>query len=323
MKKLCLFAAIMSLLLLIGCRPMERTGVGYYFDTVVTFTIYGGEDTAVDDALLLCSRLEGLLSKTITSSDVHKLNTAMGNPVEVHDETIAVLNAALDVSEKSGGAFDITLAPVTELYDFEAENPVLPNPKDIEAALKFVDYEKVAIEGNTVILPAGMQIDLGGIAKGYIANVVRDFLLEQSVTSGIINLGGNIVVFGDKPDGSSWRVGLQDIDGETGDYMGVIELGSGSAVTSGIYERGFTVDDVRYHHIIDANTGYPSQNDLAAVTIIADDSMEADALSTACLALGLDAGMELLESYPDASGIFITKDRQIIENANNAFVKEE
>ena len=174
-----------------------------------------------------------------------------------------------------------------------------------------VDYTQIKVEGNTVTLPEGMMIDLGGIAKGYIADELAAFLREQGVTSADLNLGGNVITIGRKPDGTAWRIGVQNPHGSRDESILILNLVDATVVTSGNYERYFELDGVRYHHILDPETGYPVSNGLASVSIITQSSMYADALSTACYVLGLEEGMALIEELEDVEAIFITEDLEI------------
>ena len=303
------------ILLCSGCTP-EKTlpklsEVGFYLDTVITLTAYVEDSQVLKDALTECGRYEQLLSRTIEGSDVWRINHAGGEPVEVSDDTIAILQCARRISELSGGAFDATIAPVSTLWNFTGENPVLPDAGTIAQAAELIDYTKVETDGNTVRLPDGMMIDLGGIAKGYIADRIKAYLEERGVKHAILSFGGNIVGIGSKPDGNEWKVGIQDIDGKTGEYMLVSRNTGGSTVTSGIYERGFVADGVRYHHLLSPETGWPVQNELASVTIFSDSSMEGDALSTAAFVLGTEEGLKLIESLEGIEAVFIARDRSI------------
>ena len=179
-----------------------------------------------------------------------------------------------------------------------------------EAAAR-VDYTQVRLEGNTVTLPEGMMIDLGGIAKGYIADRVKAYLEERGIGHAILSFGGNIVAIGKKPDGTDWKVGIQDIDKPTGAYMLVAANRGGSTVTSGIYERGFELDGVYYHHLLNPKTGWPEQNELASVTILSESSMEGDALATAAFILGTEKGLELINSLEGIEAVFIARDRGV------------
>ena len=290
-----------------GCKAEEASsGVDFVCDTVVTLNAYASQQT-VDDAIRLMRDYGRVLSKTVEGSDVWKLNHAEGQPVEVNPETAELLLLAIEIAERSNGAFDVTIAPLSNLWDFKAQSPKLPDPDALAEAAARVDYRNIRIEGNTVTLNNGAEIDLGGIAKGYIADRVAAFLKERGVRHACINMGGNILVFGGKPDGSEWTIGVRDPFGTAADAEEVLSLPDGAVVTSGSYERGFDLDGVRYHHILDPKTGMPIQNGLVSVTILCDKSATADALSTACFVLGPDDSRELLSAY-SASAIFLYSD---------------
>ena len=299
---------------LAGCasaQPKKQTAIGFYLDTVITLTAYVDDAAVLDDALEECGRYERLLSRTIEGSDVWRVNHAGGEPVEVSGETAQILETALRVSALSGGMFDVTIAPVSTMWDFTSGAAVVPDAGAIARAAALVDYTRVEIDGNRVTLPEGMMIDLGGIAKGYIADAVKGYLEGRGVKNAVLSFGGNIVTIGQKPDGSPWKVGIQDIDKPTGEYMLVALNYGGSTVTSGIYERGFEADGVYYHHILDPNTGWPVQNELASVTIFSDSSMWGDALATAAFSLGTDAGTRLIEGIDGVEAVFIARDRSV------------
>ena len=289
----------------------KQSAVGFYLDTVITLTAYVEDVEVLNDALKECGRYEALLSRTLEGSDVWNLNHAEGQPVQVSADTLAILDAARQVSEASDGAFDVTIAPVSTQWDFTSGARVLPDAAALAEAAERIDYTKIEVDGDRVTLPAGMMIDLGGIAKGYIADAVKGYLAGRGVESGILSFGGNIVGLGVKPDGSPWKVGIQDIDKPTGAYMLVAVNRGGSTVTSGIYERGFELDGVYYHHILDPRTGWPVQNELASVTIFSESSMWGDALATAAFALGTEKGLELIESLDGVEAAFIAKDRSV------------
>ena len=313
-RLLALMLTLVCALPLGGCAAAEKekqTAVGFYLDTVIMLTAYVDDAQVLNDALEECGRYERLLSRTVEGSDVWRINHAGGQPVEVSDDAIELLETARQVSERSGGAFDVTIAPVSTLWDFTSGAAVVPDADTIAAAAGSVDYRRVEIDGNRVTLPEGMMIDLGGIAKGYIADAVKGYLMDRGVESAVLSFGGNVVTIGLKPDGSPWRVGIQDIDKPTGEYMLVALNFGGSTVTSGIYERGFESGGVYYHHILDPNTGWPVQNELASVTIFSDSSMWGDALATAAFALGSEDGMALIESLEGIEAVFIARDRTV------------
>ena len=289
----------------------KQTEVGFYLDTVITLTAYVEDSQVLKDALEECGRYEQLLSRTVEGSDVWRINHANGQTVEVSDDTITILKCARRISEMSGGAFDVTIAPVSVLWDFTAENPSLPDAEDIAKASALVDQSLMEMSGKTVRLPEGMMIDLGGIAKGYIADRIKEYLEKRGVKNAILSFGGNVVGIGKKPDGDPWKVGIQDIDKKTGEIMLVSRNTGGSTVTSGIYERGFTMDGIRYHHLLSSETGWPVQNELAAVTIFSDSSMEGDALSPAAFCLGKEEGMKMIENLKGVEALFVERDRTV------------
>lgn len=324
-----LLALMLAALLLTGCAAREpaaggvqetllpaasaagaekTAGYGWYFDTLVTLTLYGADETAMKDALAECARYENLLSKTIEGSDVWRINHANGEAVTVSAETWEILRRAREISAASDGAFSITIAPISAMWDFTDGTRRMPTDEERLAALPLVDDSAIVLgEGNTVTLPAGVQVDLGGIAKGYIADQLAA-LLRPRCMGAIISLGGNTYVVGDKPDGSYNTVGVRDPFDSAGQPTAVLFCKNVSAVTSGTYERGFEGDDGKwYHHILDPKTGLPAETDLVSATLLMESSMSADALATAFIVLGSERALELAARLGvDAS--FITTD---------------
>lgn len=293
-----------------GGDPISSTG--FMLDTVITITLYDGLDhDNLDGAMNVCAKYEQLFSKTIEGSDVWRINHAGGQPTEVDDDTIEVINTALKYSKMSNGAFDITIGPVSSLWNFKSSNPKVPDPLDLAIAVSHVNYQKVRVEGNTVtLLDPEAQIDLGGIAKGYIADKVVEYLSSRGVTSAIINLGGNVYAMGSK-GGNDWTIGLQDPFKRRNTPIAAVKLQNKSVVTSGIYERYFKAEDgTFYHHILNPSTGYSVKNDLTSVTIISDKSIDGDALTTTCFVLGLEKGLALVESLEGVEAIFIDENEQ-------------
>ena len=272
----------------------KTTGYGWYFDTLVTMTLYRADENALNDALAACARYEQMLSKTIEGSDVWRINHANGEAVTVSQETWEILKRAKAISAATGGAFSITIAPISAMWDFTGGTKRMPTEAERLAALPLVDDSAILLgEGNTVTLPAGMQVDLGGIAKGYIADQLAA-LLRPRCMGAIISLGGNTYVVGDKPDGSYNTIGVQDPFDTTGALEGVLVTKNISAVTSGTYERGFEGADGRwYHHILDPQTGLPAETDLVSATLLLTSSMDADALATAFIVVGSERALAL------------------------------
>ena len=287
----------------------KTTGIGFYFDTVVSLSLWGAPEGLMDEIWAACARYEQLLSKTIATSDVSRINNAMGKTVTVDPETWEILRRAKEISSQTGGAFSITIAPVTALWTFTGmETNTVPTDEMRLATLPLVDDTKIILgENNTVTLPAGMQIDLGGIAKGYIADKVAALIREKAY-AGIVSLGGNVYTVGKKPDGSAFSVGIKDPHNPAASKA-IIYTGDGTVVTSGTYERGFSFGGVRYHHILDPKTGWPSQSDLVSATFVMDSSMTADALATACIVIGSEKSLALAKEL-QLDAMFIDKDGQ-------------
>lgn len=301
-----------------GCSSPAATsasysGTGTYFDTVITITVYGREnEELIDDCFDMADHYEQLFSRTIEDSDVSRINNAAGEYVTVDEETIDLIETSLDYCRMTDGVFDITVGALSDLWDITNNPGVIPNEADIQAALDTIGYEYISIQGNEVALThKGTKLDLGAIAKGYIADQMKEYLVEQGVTSGLINLGGNVLAIGSRPDGSSFNIGIQRPFDETNSTIGVAGVSGLSVVSSGNYERYFELDGKIYHHIMDTSTGYPVDNNLFDVTIFSEKSVDGDALSTTCFSLGLEKGMELIESLEDTEAIFITSDYEI------------
>ncbi|MCI8514348.1 MAG: FAD:protein FMN transferase [Lachnospiraceae bacterium] len=290
----------------------ERNRVqGDYFDTVNVIDACASSEL-LEEAMEQCRAYHRLLSKSEKASDIWRINHAEGRPVPVSEHTMRILKAGCEIYEASKGAFNMTVGAVTSLWNFKAEKPVLPAPEKIRRALTLMDAGKIRLEGDCVTIPAGMQVDVGGIAKGYIADRVAEFLRERGVTNGLLNFGGNVITIGTKPEGGPWMIGLQKPDGVTGrDFWAAFPSMDETAVTSGTYERGFTLDGVRYHHLLDPRTGWPVQNEVEMVTLIGKSSLLADGVSTACFVLGPEEGIPLAGRF-DMKVIYRLKDGRVL-----------
>ena len=312
-----MLAVLIALMLMCGCanaqskKPLARQG--FMLDTVISISLYDNQDEAIlDGAFALCEEYEQLFSRTISTSDVYRINHSDGAPVKVSDATAELLCIALEYARLSGGAFDPTIEPLVTLWDIMADEPHVPDASAISAALARVDWTKVSVDGNVVTLHADMGLDLGGIAKGYIADKLREYLSENGVDSALINLGGNVLTLGGKPDGSNFTIGVQKPFGQNSDILGACRLKGMSVVTSGIYERYFVENDRLYHHILDTKTGYPVENGLYSVTIISPPSTDGDALSTICFALGSEDGMALIETLDGIECVYCLSDGTLL-----------
>ncbi len=230
----------------------------------------------------------------------------------VSDILYEILEKGLYYSEKSKGVFDITIEPESSLWDFTSDNRKVPEDTKIKEAVKLTGYKNAALEdGKLVLKMPGMGIELGAIAKGFIADKLKEYLKENGVTSGTVNLGGNVLCIGKKPDGSPFRIGIQHPFENRNEVITAVKAEDISVVSSGIYERYFMQDGKMYHHILDPSTGYPYNNGLVAVTIISGKSVDGDALSTTCFAMGLEKGLEFANSLENVYAVFITEDEKL------------
>lgn len=301
----------------ISTKPLSYTGTA--LDTVISIQIYDSSDEElIDHCVEICETYEAKLSRTIETSEIALINSAKGAPVEVSPETIKVIEKGIYYGDLSNGAFDITIGSVTELWDFKAENPTPPSAEAITAAANHVNYNNVYITGDTTvrIMDPDAKIDLGAIAKGYIADRIKEYLESEGVKHALINLGGNVLAIGNKLDGSDFNIGIQTpFDPEAGPITSV-KIDDKSIVTSGTYQRYYEYDNKLYHHIIDPATGNPCNNGLTSVTIITDSSLTADALSTTCFVLGPEKGMKLINQLENVDAIFINEDNEVIYSRN-------
>lgn len=314
----------------IGCAQEEPTSTvetpsklayiedhAFQLDTIITIKLYGEEDFGLmEDSFSRIDELEKTLSVHLEDSDLAKVRDEAGiSAVKVQAETIEVMEAALSYAELSQGRFDPTAGPLIDLWSIDPPEGHVATEEELAEIQPLIDYQKVVVDGEagTIHLQDEKMIaNLGAIAKGYIADKVKEQLVESGVSSGIINLGGNVLLIGGKPDGTDFRIGVQDPDSLRGEYLGIVSLKDESIVTSGDYERFFEVDGKKYHHILDPFTGFPSENSLRSVTIISPKSMDGDALSTSCFLLGVEDGVKLIRSLPQIDAIFVTKDDQMI-----------
>ena len=295
---------------------------GFYFDTIIQITLYGTTDEKyIDDCFDMAKKYEDMLSNTVSYSEVSKINDAAGKEyVTVSNDTLELIKKGIEYGDTSDGRFDITIGKLSDLWNFseiaentdskdnEVDASVVPSDAQIQSELSHVNYRNIQINGNNVMLTdSKAKLDLGGIAKGFIADKMKAYLQSKKITSGIINLGGNVLTVGEKSDEPICTVKVKDK----------------SVVTSGIYERYYRVDGKLYHHILDTTTGYPVKNNLYSVTIISDSSCDGDALSTTCFALGIDKAKELINSLSGVEAIFVTDDYSIITTSDEYNVSTE
>lgn len=279
----------------------EYTSDVFAMDTYMTLTAYGeNAQEAVEAGIAEIQRLDDLLSTGKDTSEVAQINANGGGVLS--EDTDYLVKRALDIYQSTNGAFDISIYPVMQLWGFTTGNFAVPSESDLAAKLALVDAGKIILsEENgqaSISLPEGMEIDLGGIAKGYTSGRVMDVMKSYCIKSAVINLGGNAHVLGNKTDGSQWKVGIQDPEDENG-YLGGVSVTDRAIITSGGYERYFVDEDtgVKYHHIIDPKTGYSANNGLISVTIVSADSTLADGLSTSLFVLGTEDAITYCEEH--------------------------
>lgn len=298
--------------------PHSKTGL--YFDTVITITLYGDQAKAekrLDNVFDMAKRYEGLLSDKKDGSDISRINDARGAWTTVDKDTVEAIEYGVKYSESSGGIFDLTVGALSDLWDFKNNTGTIPDDSAIKEALSHVDYRNVEIDGDKVRLKDPQaKIDLGGIAKGFIADKMKARLKKMGAKSGIINLGGNVLLIGSRPDGKKYTVGIQRPFSDDGTALFTIKARDMSVVTSGTYQRYFKKDGRIYHHILDLSNGYPYDNGLDSVTIITKKSTGADALSTTVFAMGLEKGLEYVNQTDGVEAVFVQTDGTITKSAN-------
>ena len=318
----------------------------FMLDTICSISVYRMKDakgdetdaanvndeaeSAIDEAFALCDELEHKLSRTIAGSDVSHINSAKGEWSEVSNETLELIQKGMEYSDISDGDFDITCGGITGLWDFHAAEgkEKLPDEAALTEAVKHINYKNVEIDekGGRVRLPdPDAKLDLGGIAKGYIGDKMAEILEEAGVSSGIINLGGNVICIGGKSESEDFVIGVEAPFSDRSEIIGKVNARNKTLVTSGIYERKLEIDGKIYHHILDTETGWPVDTDLDAVTLIVDKgrSADIDALSTICLIKGADEAMSLIEKTDGVEGIFVLRDGSVRASENAVYEEVE
>ncbi|WP_246599386.1 FAD:protein FMN transferase [Clostridium lacusfryxellense] len=303
---------------LVSCKdntkPVEKDT--YLMGTIIQLKVYGkNAEKAANESIKRINNIESKMSVNIGTSEISKLNAKAGVSGEkLSSDTYGVIEESVKYSKLTGGALDASIEPIVKLWGIGTEKERLPSKTEINEKLKLVDYRDIIFDkknSNVKIRRANQAIDLGAIAKGYTADEIKKVLIDNKISSALINLGGNVFALGNKPDGTSWNIGIQNPLSSRGEYLGTIKVTNKSVVTSGNYERFFIKDGVRYHHIFNPKTGYPAEQGLISTTIISDKSIDGDALSTSTYILGLDKGLKLVESIKGVEAIFITKDKKI------------
>lgn len=312
-------AAIFILPILAGCatkppKPISKTE--FALDTACTISIYDKVPAGtLEKAFAVLNNVGSRMTIDAPKGELINVNAAAGeHPVKIDPELFHVIQVALHFSRLTDGAFDLTIGPLTKLWGIGTGGKAVPPKAKIEHALKEIDYHNVVLntEEHTVFLKhSGMVIDLGAVAKGYAGDRVKSYLESAGVKHAIIDLGGNVVTIGSKPDGTPWRIGIQSPERSRGDYVGVLKVTNEAVVSSGQYERYFDYKGKRYGHILSTTTGFPVDNGVTSTTIVTSSSTDADALSTSVFALGVKRGMALINSLKGVEGIILTSDKRV------------
>ncbi|MCT4605119.1 MAG: FAD:protein FMN transferase [Marinisporobacter sp.] len=298
--------------------PKSKTGL--FLGTIINITIYDplsdqSFEKIYTDIFKKLQSIENKMSINIDNSEVSKINENAGKiHTKVSPETFYVINKGKYYSNLSNGVFDISIGPLVKLWGIGSDHARVPSKEEILARKKYIDFQNVLLDesNNTIQLTQkGMILDLGGIAKGYAADVICKYLKDKNIKNAIINLGGNIYALGSKPGSDFWNIGIQNPTEPRGAYVGIVHVVNKSVVTSGIYERFLIKNGIHYHHILSPFTGYPVENELASVSIIADHSIDGDGLSTTIFSLGIKNGSKLVESIEGIDAIFITKNNAV------------
>lgn len=316
-KKICLAALVaLALAMLCSCSGGYYAGEDFAMDTLAYCAAYGpNARESVGEAFLLLHSLEGLLSNTIEGSDISALNAMSGKGrVSVSDDTMEVLQKAVEAWKATEGAFDPTLGAVVSAWGITTDSPRVPGEDELSRLLAMTGADRLKLYPDSLeaeLETAGMVCDLGGIGKGYACARMVEMLKARGISSAVISLGGNVGVLGKKPGAGKWRIGVRDPGGSESDIVGYLEISDTFAATSGSYERYFEQDGKRYHHILDPATGRPAESGLVSVTVVCADGTLADAYSTAFFVMGLERSLELISGLDGVDALFITDDGQI------------
>ncbi|USF27146.1 hypothetical protein N510_002092 [Firmicutes bacterium ASF500] len=318
-----LLAAALCLSALTGCEktpePVEFST--FAMNTFMSFTFYGGdekENQRVQDRMnVTLRRLDSLLCVNNESGDVNQINRGAGRKTKVDTLTAELLSQSLELCRLTGGALDITAYPAVKAWGFTQEEHRVPAPDELEALAEKIDYSAVRLEGDTVTLPEGMELELGAVAKGYAGDVLAETVRASDIPSALLDLGqSTIMAVGTKPGGVPWRIGVVD-PAQPGSYFAVVELQDMAMGTSGGYQRYFEQDGETYWHILDPDTAAPARSGLASVTVVSPSAFLCDGLSTALFVMGLEEGAQLWRDHPELEFevIFVTEKGELYRTA--------
>lgn len=296
-------AGIAGGLWLAGCYRKANTpaiSTDFIMDTIIEQKLYGQQaETAVQEISAELRDFEALFSMYVEGSEISRLNQAAGEePVKLSDQVYQLLKRSKGLSQQSGGAFDITIAPLTKAWGITSNNPSVPTEAELAAAKSLIDVDKLVLDDeaqSAQLLEKGQAVDLGGIAKGAACDIVRQVAEKYDITCGYVSIGGNMVVLENKPLGRDFYFGVRDPEGDASQSICAVTLYGKTMATTGGYERFFEENGVVYHHVLDPETGWPADSDLLSVSVISEDGLLADFLSTTLFVLGKDAVLSCLE----------------------------
>jgi len=308
-------------------QPVEQTR--FLMDTVVRVAVYEETlskeqiGTVIDSAFQIMEEVEARTSVYVDSSEVMRINKASGRRrVPILPETFSLLKQSVEVSEATGGAFDITVGAIKSAWQFEADHPRVPEASEIQSLLPRVNYRNILMDTDNVLLAErGMRIDMGGVAKGFVIDRGVGVLREAGIRAGLVDAGGDLRIFGQHPYRDKWKIGIRHPRSHEGELMGVLETEASSIATSGDYERYFIQDGKRYHHILNPKTGYPAE-DCISVTIVAENAVQADAYATAVFVLGPTYGMALIERRDDLEGLIVFQKKNVLGTLVSAGLRD-
>lgn len=328
MKRKHIFIASVTVTLMFtaaGCKsqqvPIEKQE--FIMGTIISEKVYGkNAEKAAQEVMEKFKYIEDTMTINAPGSEIDQLNAQAGKKsVQVSEDSFRVLQKAQEFAQKTQGAFDPTVGPLVKAWGIFTDAPRVPAAEEINQLRGLVNYRDLILDVKTrsaKLARQGQILDLGGIAKGYAGDVAIEIYKKHGIQSAFVNLGGNVVVLGKKPDGSLWRIGIQDPRDTQGKLIGIVKVADKAVVTAGDYQRYFEKDGKRYHHILDPETGYPSQSDLISVTIITDSSTDADGMDTGLFVLGREKAMEIVKNTKNMEAIMVTADKKVYATAGAA-----
>lgn len=320
MKNLVIYI-LMITFLITGCQKEKQIieNTNLKLGTIVSIKIFNSNDEKlIPNINNIIDNIENKMSRNIKESELNKINDLKANEeLNISNDTKNVISKGLYYSNLSKGNFDISIEPLVSLWGIGTESEKIPTDNEISDVITKINYNSIKLKDNTISKSNDFtSLDLGGIAKGYAADEIKSFLLKNGVDKALISLGGNVQAVGSNLEDKPWKVGIKNPLSQESSIVGYVKVIDKSVVTSGIYERFFIKNDKRYHHILDPHTGYPYNNEIYGVTIISDNSIDGDALSTITFSYGIKKGLKFINNLDNTEAIFISKDKEIYLSNN-------